>query len=333
MAHINIPVFVPHSGCPHQCVFCNQKTITGQKSPVTIENAEKIITEHLQTVTDNDFVEIAFFGGSFTAIDIETQTELCALAKKYIDMGKVHTFRCSTRPDCINEEILDNLRNFGIGTIELGVQSTDREVLLLSERGHTREDVIRASKLIKAYGINLGLQMMTNLPGDTFEKSIKTCEDLISLKPSCVRVYPTLTLEGTKLHSMYKEGSYVPYTLEDTVELLSVLMEKFNQANIDVIRVGLQTTDEINSDTVIGPYHQAIRELAESRIFRKKLESALSYKKDTIFDVYVNPKYVSKAIGQKRCNIMYFKDKYNIVLNIRPDESIQNSSFVVKGGS
>ncbi len=333
MSHINIPVFVPHYGCPHQCVFCNQKTITGQKSPLSLDAAEKIITDHLRTVKENDYVEIAFFGGSFTAIEKETQTALCAIAKKYIDMGKVNTFRCSTRPDCIDEEILDNLKSFGIGTIELGVQSTDDEVLRLSERGHTREDVFKASELIRSYGINLGLQMMTNLPGDTFEKSIRTCEDLISLKPSCVRIYPTLTLEGTKLYDMYKEGIYTPYSLEETTELLSILIHKFNLSHIDVIRVGLQTTEEINSDTVIGPYHQAIRELAESRIFRKKLEASLSDETVTSFDVYVNPKYMSKATGQKRCNIQYFKDKHNIDIKIIPDEKIEDSSFSVKGGS
>lgn len=331
MAHINIPIFVPHYGCPHQCVFCNQKTITGQKSPVSLIDAEKIITDHLKTTKEDDFVEIAFFGGSFTAIDRETQTSLCALAKKYIDMGKVNTFRCSTRPDCINEGILDNLKRFGIGTIELGVQSTDEEVLILSERGHTREDVFRASALIKSYGINLGLQMMTNLPGDTFEKSVKTCEDLISLDPVCVRIYPTITLEGTKLYSMYKEGIYTPYTLEETTELLSVLIDKFNDANIDVIRVGLQTTDEINSDTVIGPYHQAIRELAESRIFRKKLENEISDKTYKSLNVYVNPRFISKAVGQKRSNVLYFKEKYNIDINIKPDNNLENSSFRIEG--
>ena len=331
MSHINIPVFVPHYGCPHQCVFCNQKTITGQKSLLSVDDAEKIINEHLTTVNNHDdFVEIAFFGGSFTAIDKEKQTELCALAKKYIDMGKVNTFRCSTRPDCINEDILDNLKKYGIGTIELGVQSTDDEVLTLSERGHTRDDVFKASKLIKKYGINLGLQMMTNLPGDTFEKSIKTCEDLISLSPSCVRIYPTLTLEQTKLYDMYNEGKYVPFSLEETVDLLSILIDKFTKAGIDIIRVGLQTTDNINKDSVIGPYHQAIRELAESRIFRTRLENHISSEKNISYDVYVNPRYVSKATGQKRCNIEYFKDKYGADIRIKPSNETEGSSFIVK---
>lgn len=331
MAHINIPIFVPHSGCPHQCVFCNQKTITGQTRPISVSHAEKIITDHLETVKENDYVEIAFFGGSFTAIDAEMQNTLCALAKKYIDMGKVSTFRCSTRPDCITEQILDNLINYGIGTIELGVQSTDEEVLRLSERGHSRADVFNASKLIKDFGIGLGLQMMTNLPGDTFEKSIRTCEDLISLRPDCVRVYPTLTLEGTKLYDMYTEGSYTPFTLEETVELLSIILERFYEAGIDVIRVGLQTTDEINSTTVTGPYHQAIRELAESRIFRNKLEKTLCKNPSRSFEIYVNPRFISKATGHKRCNIEYFRDKYDINLFIRSDPDISVPLFRVKG--
>ena len=172
---------------------------------------------------------------------------------------------------------------------------------------------------------------MTNLPGDTFEKSLKTCRDLISMKPQCVRIYPTLTLEGTKLYDMYKSGVYTPFTLEETVELLSIIIDEFNSADIPVIRVGLQTTDDINEDTVIGPYHQAIRELAESRIFRNKLEADISGFTDNSFDVYVNPKFISKATGQKRCNIEYFKEKYHINISIKPTLDILDNSFIVKG--
>lgn len=330
MAHINIPVFVPHYGCPHNCVFCDQKKITGQKSPVTKDMARKIIDDHLLTANHNkDYIEIAFFGGSFTAIDRETQDELCSLAKEYIDKGVVHTFRCSTRPDCIDKETLLRLKSFGIGTIELGVQSTDDTVLKMSERGHTKEDVIKASLLIKEHKIKLGLQMMTNLPGDTFEKSISTCEDIISLKPDCVRIYPTLTIKGTKLYDMYQNGEYIPFSLEDTTELLSILLTKFKAAGIEVIRVGLQTTDNINKKTVIGPYHESIRELAESRIFRKDAEKIFSTIENDNITVSVHPADVSKFIGQKRCNITYFKEKLSKNITVIQKISIPKGSFKV----
>lgn len=330
MKHYNIPIFVPHLGCPHDCVFCNQKKITGAKSDFKIDDAQKTIDDFLKTIEDKNkdrFVEIAFFGGSFTAIDKETFEILCLLAKKYIEDGKVNGIRCSTRPDAIDDEKLKFMKGCGFTTIELGVQSTDELVLLKSGRGHTKKDVFDACEKIKKHGIGLGLQMMTGLPHDTDEKSVQTAKDIISLKPDCVRVYPTLTIEGTRLFDMHKEGTYKPQNLDDALILCAKILEMFYDANINVVRVGLQTTDNINESTVIGPYHPAFREKCESMIYRNKLEKDNLKNGDT---VYVNSKEISKIVGEKRANIKYFKKKYGIDIYVKADDNIKRGEYKIE---
>ncbi len=311
----HIPIFVPHKGCPHDCVFCNQRHITGQMTDTTAFDVERITENHLKSInSDYENIEIAFFGGSFTAIDIEKQTELLEAAYKYVKNGYVSSIRCSTRPDCINTGILNNFKKYGGNCIELGVQSSDEYVLKCSARGHTFDDVKRASALIKNCGISLGLQMMMGLVGDSAEKTIKTAEDLIMLKPECVRIYPTLVVQDTELFNMYKSGVYKPLTLDDAVQQLSVLIPMFKRKNISVIRVGLQTTDEINADTVIGPYHPAIRELAEGRIIRNAVEKQIDIVPNKKLTVICNPSRISEAIGHKKCNSTYFLKKYGITM-------------------
>ena len=317
--HFNIPVFVPHIGCPHDCVFCNQRHITGVKSNVTSSDVSCIIEEHLKFIdSENSCVEVAFFGGSFTGIDFDLQTELMEAAYEYIEKGKVHSLRCSTRPDCIDEKILENLKKYGMKTIELGVQSTDSEVLLKSGRGHDREVVFKASRLIKENGFSLGLQMMLGLPGDTWEKSVKTAEDIISLNPQCVRIYPTLVVPDTALYEMYVDGRYTPISLEYAVDLGAYLVEKFEENEIDVIRIGLQTTDNINAETVVGPYHDAMGELVRGRMYRNRIEEIILDNGISGDFSYAVPQCdVSKAIGHGRENINYFKSKYNVNLKIQ----------------
>lgn len=316
--HYNIPVFVPHIGCPHDCVFCNQRHITGTQSEVCADDVRRIIDEHLQYIDkDCSKVEVAFFGGSFTGIDFSLQTSLMAAAYEYIESGKVDSLRCSTRPDCIDEAILENAKKYGMKTIELGVQSTDSEVLKKSGRGHGREEVFAASELIKKHGFSLGLQMMLGLPADTREKSIKTAEDIIAISPEFVRIYPTLVVEDTALYDMYKSGTYTPITLPYAVDLAAELIEMFEGAGIEVIRIGLQTTDNINEATVVGPYHSAMGELARAEVYRRRIEKLI--KTDVVADTlnYAVPEgEISKAVGHKRSNIKYFKDKYGIDLKI-----------------
>lgn len=331
MKNYNIPIFVPHRGCPFDCVFCNQKRITGKTDTVTAEDVRRIITEHCKTLPKTDrTVEAAFFGGSFTGIPIEEQNALLSAAKEFLDTGAIDGIRLSTRPDYISEEILDNLMRFGVTTIELGVQSLDDGVLEASGRGHTKADVIKAVNLIKEYPITLGIQMMTGLPYDTDDKALKTADEIIALSPDIVRIYPTLTLKDTYLEKLYKSGEYVPQTLSEAVEISKKLLVKFEQSNIRVIRVGLQSTDEISEggSVVAGPVHSSFRELVESGIFKDKIIEILKKNREKIgarINIFVNPRDVSKATGNKRKNITELNKEFSTDIKIISDDNIKRN--------
>ncbi len=322
MKHYNIPIFVPHLGCPHDCVFCNQVKITGLGTDITPEDADKIIQEHLLTLPENSSIEVAFFGGSFTGIPVDIQKSLLEVAYKYVKSGKIKGIRLSTRPDYISKEILDMLKSYGVSTIELGVQSMSNEVLSKNERGHTDEDVINACRLIKQYDITLGLQMMTGMYGSSPETDIYTAQKLIDQGPSIVRIYPTIVIENTKLCRLYNDGIYSPPSLEDTVDLCAKLYKMFTGNGITVIRMGLQSTDIINEDAefIAGPYSSCFGELVLSRIEREKLEELAKVSENKTITLYVRPSMVSKVIGYKRGNIKYIKEKYDIDIEVKSDE-------------
>jgi len=321
--NFHIPIFVPHKGCPHDCVFCNQRKITGQLAEMTPDVAKGTIDSHLESIEKYNkagsyHAEIAFFGGSFTAIDLGKQTELLALANSYLESGRIHGIRCSTRPDAIYREILDNCKKYGLTSIELGVQSADDHVLNLSDRGHSFDDVVRAANLIKSYGFELGLQMMTGLPGDTYHKSVETARKIASLKPDNVRIYPTLVMEGTRLMEMYKNGEYMPQSLDEAVTRAADIAEIFISEDIEILRISLQTTDGVNASTVIGPYHPAFAELVYSEIEKRKIEKHITENGISDCTLEVKTSYVSQVIGHKKSNKEYFKSKYNVDLKIIP---------------
>ncbi|GAA3651108.1 elongator complex protein 3 [Asaccharospora irregularis] len=315
-----IPIFVPHKGCPHDCIFCNQKKITGVSTDVTSEDARSIIEEYLPTIDKDAEVEIAFFGGSFTAIDIDIQKSLLSVAKEYVDRGLVKDIRMSTRPDCIDDEILSMLKEYKASIIELGVQSLDSNVLIDSIRGHEADVVYNSSKLIKEYGIKLGLQMMVGLPSDSEEKCIYTAKQFIKMNPDCVRIYPTLVVKETGLEKLLNKNEYIPFTLDESIQIVKKLLVLFYVNNINVIRVGLQATDDIQLGRAVvsGPYHPAFRELVESEMIKDYLESLVSeniVKKEVT--VRVNKRNISKIIGNKKSNTTYMKDKLNLVLKVK----------------
>ena len=314
-----IPIFVPHRGCPHDCIFCNQKKITGVSTEVTSEDVRNIIEEYLPTIDNDASVEVAFFGGSFTAIDEDIQNDLLEVAKEYVEKGLIQDIRMSTRPDCISEDILNRLKEYKVSIIELGVQSMDKNVLIDSVRGHDTEEVIKSAKLIKESGIKLGLQMMVGLPSDTEKKCIATARKFIELKPDCVRIYPTLVVKDTGLEVLLNKGEYKPFTLEQSIQIVKKLLALFYVNNINVIRVGLQATEDIQVGKAVvdGPHHPAFRELAESEMIKDYLiYIAKKYNIEKYITVKTNKKNVSKIIGNKKSNSTYMKNKLKINLKL-----------------
>lgn len=336
--HYIIPIFVPHKGCPHDCIFCNQKKITGQIGEVTAGEVTVKIEEYLSTMPEEgSSIEVAFYGGSFTAIPIDYQTELLAAAGRYLKSGRISNIRVSTRPDCINDEILRNLRKHGAGIVELGVQSMDEDVLKLCNRGHTSGDVYEAVKLLKEYGFTAGVQMMIGLPGDTEEKALCTARKLISLKPDIARIYPALVIRNTYMEDMYLRGEYKPLSLEDAVRLSKKLLVLFEGNGIKVIRIGLQPTENIvpGRDVVAGPFHPAMRHLVESLVYRDILELLLSRREEKHGNIAlkVNPRNISELIGHKKENIKHIKAKFFIdKIEILQDELVEAGTIILIDG-
>ncbi len=320
MKKYNIPIFIPHEGCPNDCVFCNQKKITGVQTSVTAEKIKSIIEEYLEFLPkENRYIEVAFFGGSFTGLDLKVQEEFLKTAYKYKD--NIDGVRMSTRPDYINDEVLRLAEKYNVRTIELGVQSSDDKVLLLNERGHTFADTIKASELIRNSKISLGLQMMIGMYASTPEKDIKTAKDMVKLKPSCVRVYPTLTLSGTKLEKLYRSGDYIPYDMDTAIVVTDKVMTVFENKGIDIIRVGLHSDESLTEENniIAGPYHPAFRELVLGKRHRDKIEREIlkNNLSNCEYTVFAPKNKTSEVIGHKRCNAIYFKEKYNIDLRIK----------------
>ena len=323
-----IPIFVPHLGCPNDCTFCNQKSISGQQKKVTENDVRETIEYYLNSFKEKDaYKEVAFFGGSFTGIDVEEQEMYLKTAYDYIKEKKIDGIRISTRPDYIDKHTLKRLKKYKVKTIELGVQSTNDYVLELCRRGHTFEDVKKASKLIRRYGFDLGHQMMVGLPESTEKDEITTAKDLIKLKPKMVRIYPVLVIKGTELEKQYLAGEYEPLEVRQAVERCKELCYLFGKKKIKVIRIGLQNTDTIcnpenqESEVVAGPYHETFRQLVESSIYYDTIVNKIKKYDVKVKEVEVitHPQNVSNIVGYKRENVEKLKNMYDIDLSIVQD--------------
>ncbi len=330
MSHINIPIFVPHIGCPHTCVFCNQRRITGQDT-IRLDRFDETVEAVLSTVDPQKHeVQIAFFGGSFTAIEKELMCMLLQKAKRYTDEGSVTSLRVSTRPDAIDEEILSILAAHSVTVVELGIQSTNDEVLLSSERGHTAKDCENACRLVKKYGFELVGQMMLGLPSSSLENEIKTATDMIAWGIDKARIYPTVVFADTALHTMMQNGSYTPLSLESAVTRGEAVYSLFAAHRIDVIRIGLCETEGLRYDaTVSGAYHPALGELIINRHYLMKILQAAS--KVTLpphaaLVIETAPGTLSRAIGQKKCNLKELERVYpnNRILFRTSDACVKN---------
>lgn len=309
-----IPVFVPHLGCPNDCVFCNQRRISGHMSPAGAETVRNAIENAAALTPSGTKRQLAFYGGSFTAIPAAQQIELFEAARPYLEDGTVSSIRLSTRPDAIDGAVLARLKKYGVTTIELGAQSMCDEVLELSGRGHSASDVEEASRLIKAAGFELILQMMTGLPGDTDEKSVETARRIIALRPDGVRIYPTVIVRDTALYDLWKTGRYAEHTVEDAVRVCAKLTAMFDEANIPIIRMGLNPTEDLSGgDAVGGAYHPALGELVRSRMMLDKARLLLKdAAPESSVVLGVNRSDVSKMAGQHRRNIDTLKSELRL---------------------
>ncbi|MCD6319752.1 MAG: radical SAM protein [Candidatus Desulfofervidaceae bacterium] len=303
-----IPIFIPHLGCPHQCIYCNQRTITGVTSSINLEEIKKNIDFFLlrQRHPKRGQIQIAFYGGSFTALKPKLRRNLLSLGFHYVQTGQVDALRLSTRPDAIDESVLEELKKYGVSTIELGVQSLDDTVLSLAHRGHTAEATYKTSELIKKTGFSLGWQLMPGLPGETETSRQKTVNEVVKWRPDFVRIYPTLVIKGTPLAQLWKEGKYTALSLTEAVGICKKMVLTFTEAGIPVIRVGLQASDSLlePGHILAGPWHPAFGELVKSAIWLDVLEKIVKKHFSNSMDIkiFAHPTMLSQLVGQKKAN-------------------------------
>jgi len=306
----NIPIFVAHKGCPNTCVFCNQKKISGAKDEVCESSLRKMLNESVKNCVPEK-TQIAFFGGSFTGISKDAMEKYLSIANEYVTEYGLNGIRLSTRPDYIAGGILDILKKYNVKTIELGVQSMNDEVLKLNERNMTVQTIKNASKLILDYGFELGVQLMTSMYGSDYETDIYSALEAVKLNPHFVRIYPTVVIHGTKLYELYEAGLYKTRTLEETVEISARMLEIFTENNIEVIRIGLMTNEDINCEKVIGAYHPAFGELVFGAYYLKIIRKLIKGEtKGNRLIIKCPCEIVSKISGHKKENIKKLKNEF-----------------------
>lgn len=312
--HISIPIFLPQYGCVNNCVFCNQKTITGKKGNPSINEAKKTIETWLSSIDKSQtYVEIAFFGGNFLGLPESKQFEYLSLAQNYIDQGIVDSIRFSTRPDTISESSLSNLSPFSVKNIEIGVQSMNDKVLNLAGRGHTAKDSIKAAKLINKMGYQLGMQMMVGLPGDDDEKSLQTAQKIVECKAVQTRIYPVLVLKNTELADLFIAKKYNPLSIEAAIDRCIPIVEIFNQNKIKILKLGLHPSESFTSDKELlaGPYHPSFYQLVLSKIWRNKILQNFDQQNFNHLKIAVHSKNINYAIGYNSENRNYIKSLCN----------------------
>ena len=305
-----IPLFIPHAGCPNQCVFCDQKKISGAATPVTPEMVREEIEKSLPAAGAG--CELAFYGGSFTAMALPVQRGLLEAAQPFVRSGEIGSIRLSTRPDAVDDAVCRLLRDYGVTTVELGCQSMDEKVLALSRRGHSPADTVRAVECLRRYGFSVILQMMTGLPGDTGAQSVETARRLIALRPDGVRIYPTVVLRATRLQEMMAEGTYTPQSVDEAVSLCADLYELLLAAEIPVIRLGLNPTELLSAgEAVAGAYHPALGEKVLSEVYRRRAERLLEgIAPGSAVALEVHPSRVSVMVGQHRRNLRLLREQF-----------------------
>lgn len=331
-----IPIFLPNMGCPHQCAFCNQNTVTGIESRLpSREDLQRSINQFLSYKGKNrGETQISFYGGNFMGLERGQMETLLSEAAKFVASGKAAGIRMSTRPDTITEKSLAIIRNYPVSTIELGVQSMDDRVLKASRRGHTSADTINAVERLKQTDYETGLQMMVGLPEDTEKRSLESARAIADLVPDFIRIYPTVVLKNSRLAKWYKQGAYAPMDLDSCVTLVKKLYLLFEKENIPVIRMGLQETEDLvkNSSILAGPYHSAFGHLVYSEIFLDAAAELIESKQrhGGSIRLKVRPENISTMRGLKNKNIEILKNRFSLkTIDIIPDSSITDDNPIV----
>jgi histone acetyltransferase (RNA polymerase elongator complex component) len=321
-----IPIFIMHRGCPHRCIFCNvMKTAGTHPESLSEEAFCDTVHRHLETTKEKpDRIQIAFYGGNFTGMEKDEQIRFLEYARPFIDKGLVNSIRISTRPDCLNPDCLDILEAFDVTTVEIGAQSMADEVLVLANRGHSSTDVKNAVKMLKEWGFETGIHLMVGLPGDSPATFGCTVGQVIALQPDTVRIHPTIVFSETELERAYLNGTYIPLTLAEAIDICKIALRRFKEAGIPIIRLGLQTTREMEApgSIIAGPYHPAFRSLVEESVYFDMVSSVLSMEhvKNKAVTFILSPKDVSTFRGQRNRNLKGIKERFELAeIQISPD--------------
>ncbi len=331
--HRTIPIFIPGVACPSRCIYCNQQIISGQQALPTEEEIQATLQSYLSTIPAGSYVEVGFFGGTFTGLPMEEQQRLLRLVLPYRERGVIQGIRCSTHPLFITPDIVDMVRQYGMTTIELGVQSLDEEVLRRSGRGYTPAQVEQAAQIIREAGLHLGMQMMVGLPGDTAEKSYATAQRIVELGADNTRIYPTLVVQHTALADMYRRGLYQALTLDEAVEWVRQPLRLFQEKEVTVLRVGLHPTEGFiqGTDYLAGPFHVSFKELVQTAIWKSLFEDCLATEKPSpqaSLVIVVSPKQLNSAIGYQAANRRYLEQRVARV-QFRPDAALHHYNYKV----
>lgn len=326
--YYTIPIFIPEKACPYRCIYCNQYKIANCEGAVLPEDIRPIIDSYLATMPERAYRTIAFFGGSFTGMSIAEQSAYLQVAYDYICKGKINRIQLSTRPDYISEPILKNLRRYGVKIVELGAQSLNDEVLNYVGRGHTVKQVEEAAAMVRAYGFELGLQMMIGLPHDTPQGAMHTAEKIVELKAQNTRIYPTLVIKDTYLETLYLQGEYTPLSLDEAVNISADIYTLFLRHGVKVLRVGLHPSEGLlnGENLVAGPFHVSFKELMLTRMWQKRIDALSDEYNRKKITIYVSPSQLNAAIGYSGVN----RKKYEGKVLIKADSTLINNEIRVE---
>jgi histone acetyltransferase (RNA polymerase elongator complex component) len=332
-----IPIFIPHSGCPHQCAFCNQSIITQKSVPLPDPfEIEEVVDRYLKYKGRRENVEIAFFGGNFLGLNPETLISLLDYTKPYILDNKIHGIRFSTRPDTITKETLELIKPYPISAVEIGVQSMNDEVLFTSKRGHESHDTTNAISLLKQLPVKIGVQVMVGLPGDSEDSLMESTKKIAGLSPDFARIYPLMVLKGSMMGKWYTEGRYQPLSLSEAVRLVKEMYGIFRSAGVDVIRMGLQASEMMEDPSMVlaGPWHPAFGHLVFSEILYdtacEKIDKDPGLLNSNALMLMVHPRALPRLRGEKNCNIKKLEIKYpRHEFIIRTDETLSMNEIEI----